>query len=60
MTLRINGDSVKNNPASLFDVPFGTTLSEISQLGAADRWLETPKRTGCSASIAKKDIHMNK
>ena len=35
---------MKNKLASSFVVPFGTTLSEISHLGVADRWLETPKR----------------
>ena len=33
---------MKNKPASSFVVPFATTLSEITHLGVADRWLETP------------------
>ena len=60
MTRRIKGDSVKKKPASSFVVPFGTTFSEISHLGVADRLLESPKRARHSASIAKKDKHMNK
>ena len=59
MTLSIKGESVKNKPAISFVVPFATTLSEISHLGVADRWLKTPKRTRYSASIAKKGKHMN-
>ena len=60
MTLSIKANSVKNKPASSFVVLFGATLSEISHLGVAHRWLETPKRARYSVSIAKKDERMSK
>ena len=37
MTLSIKGDSVKNKPAGLFIVPFGTTLNEISPISEWQR-----------------------
>ena len=52
---------MKNKLASSFVVPLlEPRLARFPHLGVADRLLETPKRARYSASIAKKDKHMNK
>ena len=60
MTRSIKDDSVKNNRQVHMLRRSEPRLARFRHLGVANRWLETPKRAHCSASIAKTDKHMKK
>ena len=60
MTFSIKGDSLKNKPATSFVVRSEPRLARFPHIVVADRWLEILKQARFSASIAKKNEHINK